>query len=60
MCTSLRVVCGVWCVAKLDTEGLKAAGVSADDMSLHLALLFEYVFAHMKHDQYFKDGQTQS
>lgn len=50
-------MCVVCCVAKLDTDGLKKAGVSADDMSLHLALLFEYVFAHMNHDQYFNDGQ---
>lgn len=50
-------MCVVCCVAKLDTDGLKKAGVSADDMSLHLALLFEYVFAHMNHDQYFHDGQ---
>lgn len=34
--------------AKLDTDGLRAGGVSSQDMALHLALIFEYGFTRIE------------
>lgn len=36
------------CAAKLDTDGLRAGGVSSQDMALHLALIFEYGFTRIE------------